>query len=169
MILVMILMILIQILPFVILFSIIKITYILVYQAKINSLLQSVEVRDDLIFINFKDLINLVAEIYRRKGYKVEFTDKCGEEGNGLLLNNKLFVEVWKNGVNHPVELETAMKLSNHMQKNSIYRGILISTSDFKINTKSFCHKNVIECVNSNQILAILREIQNKNKLYMYN
>ncbi len=169
MVLMLIFMVIMQILPFVIIYALIKISYILYQQVKVYNLLESIEQKEDLIFLGFRDFINVVAEAFRRKGYKVEFTVKCGEEGNGLILNDKLYVEVWKNGYNYPIEVETAMKLSNHMQSNSVYRGMIISSADFKLNTRTYCHKNVIECVNSLQILAILKDAQRRHKLYQTN
>lgn len=137
--------------------------YSIYYKIKINNLLEAVTTREDLLFMRFKDLLNLMAEIFRRKGYKVRITDKCGEEGNGLILDDKQFVEVWKHSLHHMVDVETAMKLAKCMQVNSIYRGKLISLGDFKQNTRTYCHKNVIECINGEQLVQMCKEVQRRN------
>jgi len=146
---------------------IIELTSVLIfniyYRAKINNLLESVNTREDLLFMRFNDFLNLTAEVFRRKGHKVRITDKCGEEGKGLILDDRQFVEIWKHSLHHMVEVETAMKLAKCMQVNSIYRGMLISLGDFKYNTKAYCHANVIECINGEQLVQMCKEVQRKN------
>jgi len=130
------------------------------YKAKISKTLDSISSLEDFLFMRYKDFVYLTAEVYRRKGFHVTITDKCGEEGNGLLIDNVIFVEVWKNGLKHFMDVETGMKLAKCMQSNSIYRGILITLGDFKPTTIKFCHKNVIQCINGRQLLEMCREVQ---------
>ncbi|MDP4095157.1 MAG: restriction endonuclease, partial [Bacillota bacterium] len=99
-----------------------------------------------------KDFVQISAEIFRRKGYKVKLTDKCGEEGNGLILNNLIYVEIWKYSADHFTDVEAAMKLAKCMRNNSIYRGIFITLGDFKKCTRTYCHTNVIQCINGEQL-----------------
>lgn len=145
-----------------ILYRLILIIGHVLYKMKINNLLESVNTKADLLYMNFRDLTNLMAEVYRRKGYRVRQTCKCGEEGNGLELNDLKYVEVLCCSLNYMVEVEAAMKLAKCMRSNSIYRGMLVTLGDFKQNTRLFCHKNVIECVNGDQLLAICKEVQKK-------
>lgn len=136
--------------------------YCICYKLKINNLLESINAKEDLTHVSYNDFISLVAEIFRREGYKVKHTDKCGEFGNGLLLNNLQFVEVWKYVSNPTVDVEMAMNLAKCMRNSSIYRGKLVSLRDFKHNTKLFCHKNVIECISAEQILEMCKEVQKR-------
>lgn len=135
------------------------------YKMKIDNLIEDINTKEDLLFTNYKDFINVIAEAFKRKGYTVKFTDKCGEECNGLILNDIQYVEVWKHGLDQVIEVEAAMKLSKCMQLNSIYRGMLVTLGDFKQNTRSFCHKSVIECMNGDQLLAMCKEVQRRKEV----
>jgi len=132
------------------------------YSIKINNLLESINDKNDLIQIGFRDFVYLMMEVFRRKGYRVKMTDKCGEESNGLILNNLQYVEVIKFPFEKKIEVETAMKLARCMQLNSIYRGMIVTLGDFKQNTRSFCHKNVIECINGDKVLEMCKEVQKR-------
>jgi len=146
----------------VILQSILKIAMQIAYNIKINNILEGINGKDDLIEVGFRDFVYLMMEVFRRKGYKVRMTDKCGEESNGLILNNLQYVEVIKFPFDKNIEVETAMKLAKCMQLNSIYRGMIITLGDFKHNTRSFCHKNVIECINGDKVLEMCKEVQKR-------
>jgi len=139
-----------------------KIAAHIAYSIKINNILEGINDKDDLDQIGFRDFVYLMMEVFRRKGYKVRMTDKCGEENNGLILNDLQYVEVIKFPVNKIIEVETAMKLARCMQLNSIYRGMIITLGDFKQNTRAFCHKNVIECINGDKVLEICKEVQKR-------
>ncbi len=130
---------------------------------KANGLLESISSKEDLIFMHYKDFVNVIAEVYARKGHKVKLTSKCGEDGNGLFLDDLIYIEAWKHSRTHEVEIETAMKLVSRMDRNSICRGILITLGDFKQNTRAYCYKNVIECINFDQLLAMCKEVQRRN------
>lgn len=132
----------------------------LLYKLKIANLLESINSKEDLLYCSYRDFLSIITEVFKRKEFKVEPTDKCGEESNGLLLNKISFAEIWKHGLWHTVEIETAMKLAKCMQTHSIYRGMLVTLGDFKQNTKSFCHRNVIECINGDQLLLMCKETQ---------
>lgn len=145
--------------------SFLTLIHSIIYKMKINNLLDSINTKEDLLYMRFNDFINTIAEMFKRKGYKVTFTNKCGEEGNGLLLNDTHYVEILKHGLNRVVDVEVAMKLARCMQMNSIYRGMLMALGDFKQNTKMFCYKNVIECINGDQLLEMCKEVQKKKEI----
>ncbi|NJD01595.1 MAG: restriction endonuclease [Ruminiclostridium sp.] len=132
---------------------------------KINVLLEKIKAKEDLEYIKFMDFLKMIAEVFKRKGYKVGITNKCGEEGNGLILNSMQYVEIWNRGFSHAVDCEAAMKLAKCMRSNSIYRGMLITLGDFKHNTKTFCHMNVIECINGEQLLSMIKDVQKKKEV----
>lgn len=136
-----------------------------VYKAKISKNLDNISSIEDFVFMSYRDFVYLTAEIFRRKGFNVAITDKCGEEGNGLIIDNAVFAEVWKNGLKHVMDVETGMKLAKCMQTNSIYRGILITLGDFKPTTLKYCHKNVIQCINGKQLFEMCREVQRNLRL----
>ena len=161
----MIILFLLQILIILSLYSLAVLIYGFYYKLKIASLLDGINCAEDLLFMNFKDYVHVVAEAFRRKGYTVKLTEKCGEDENGLILNNKLFVEVWKHGFNHSVDVEVAMKLAGHMERNSVFRGMIISLGIFKQSTQLYCHKNVIDCINKNQLLELCKDVQNKSNI----
>lgn len=138
---------------------------IILYKIKINNLIESINSIEDLIYIHFKDLLNMTAEIFKRKGYEVKTTDKCGDEGYGLILNDLQYVEIWNHALN-PADIEVAMKLAKCMQSNSISRGILVSLGDFKQNTRLFCHKYVIECISGKQLLGMCKDVQKKKDVF---
>lgn len=129
-----------------------------------DTLLDRIRTREELLYLSFKDFRRVVIEVLKRKGYSVKITDRCGEEGNGLLLDNRKYAEIWKHGLNHIVEPEAAMKLEKCMRSNSIHRGMFITLGDFKPATRLFCHKNVIECINGGQLLAMCREVQKEKR-----
>lgn len=135
------------------------------FRIKVNKLLENIDDLEDIQYINFKILLYITAEMFRRKGYSVKITDKCGEEGSGLLLDDTRFVEIWRRALYREVECEVAMKLARCMQSNSIYRGVLITLGDFKRNTRIYCHKNVIECITGQQLLSMLKEVQKRKAL----
>lgn len=141
------------------------IIYSIYYKIKISNLLESINTKEDLLYMCIKDFVNVIAEMFKRKGYKVKITDRCGEDGKGLILNDIQYVEMWKHSLRQIVEVETAMKLARCMQSDSIYRGILITLGDFKQNTKMYCYKNVIECINGDQLLQMCKEVQKRKEV----
>ncbi len=141
-------------------YYIFSILALILYRIKIRNLLENVDSRRFLLYMNTRDFQNIIAEALRRKGHKVEFTDKCGDEGNGFLLDDTHFVVVWKHAHNWQVEVEEAMKLARCMHVNSIFRGMLITLGDYKRSTRVYCHKNVITCINGEQLLDMCKEVQ---------
>jgi restriction system protein len=141
-------------------YKIFSIIYHILYKIKINNLLESISTKEDLLYMHFKDFQHMTVEVLKRKGYKVDFTNKCGIDGSGLKLNDLQYAEVWKHGLNQVVEVELARNLAKCMQVNSIFRGMLITLGDFKHTTRTYCHKNVIECINGDQLLKMCKEVQ---------
>ena len=135
----------------------------LINKRKTLELLKSVNSKEDLLYMKYRDFIAVVTEVLKRSGYSVKRTSKCGIDGSGLLLNKKHFAEVWKHGLHYKVDVELAMSLEKCMRSNSIYRGMLITLGDFKTSTKYYCHKNVIECVNGDRLLSMCKAVQNPN------
>jgi Restriction endonuclease. len=160
---------LILLLYFIIIKNLITLLWKIIYRSKINNLIETIHTKEDLLEIRFKDLPNVMVELFKRNGYSARTTDKCGEDGNGLILNDIQFVEVWKHSPNQVVEIETAMKLANRMQTSSIYRGMIITLGDFKQNTRAYCHKNVISCVNGEQFLSMFKEAQKSKEILQTN
>lgn len=146
-----------------------KIVYSIAYKIKIKKLLDSINNTEDLLYMKYKDLIHVVAEVFIRKGYKVEYTDKCGEDSNGIILNDTQYVEIFKLPLASLIEIETAMKLNICMQMNSVYRGMLITLGDYKRNTKRYCFKNVIECIDGNNLLQMCKDVQTKAEAFELN
>jgi restriction system protein len=138
----------------------------ILYKIEMNKLLNTITEKEDLLYLRLKDFIYISMELLRRKGYKVKTTNNCGMEGSGLQLDSILYAEIWKHGLNQVVEVELAMNLAKCMQNNSICRGMIITLGDFKLNTKAFCHKNVIECINGDQLLSMCKEAQ-KSKVVL--
>lgn len=135
-----------------------------IYKIKINNLLESTNSIEDLLYMRFKDLLNLMAEVFKRQGYTVKITDRCGDEGYGLILNDIKYVEIWNHAVN-PADIEVAMKLARCMQTDSIHKGVLVTLGDIKQNTRLFCHKYVIECINGEQLLIICKNVQKRRNV----
>ena len=132
----------------------------MLYNRKIKSLLASICTKKELLYTDDKDILNMLALFYTKKGYKVKTTDMCGEALNGLILDDLVFVELWKNSIDHKLEIETAIKFSRCMQEASIHRGKLVTIGDFKMNTKLYCNKYVIECINGDTLLDMLKELR---------
>jgi restriction system protein len=137
----------------------------MLYKMKINTLLENINSKEDLLYLSFKDFLNLMAEVFKRKGYKVRITDKCGEDGKGLILNDIQLVDIWKHGLSHIVDVEIAMKLAKCMQLDGFYRGMLLTLGDFKQSTKLFCHRNVIECISGEQLVIMCKEVQKRKEV----
>lgn len=148
-----------------VIYSLAAIVWKVIYRFRIEKLIENIQTKTDLQDIFFKDLPYVMIEVFRRKGYYAKMTNTCGEDGNGLILNNIQMVEVYKHALNQVVEVETAMKLAKCMQKQSIYRGMLITLGDFKHNTRAYCHKNVISCINGEQFLDLCKEVQRRNRI----
>jgi restriction system protein len=132
---------------------------------KINTLLDGINTKKDLLYMHSQDYISLIKEIFRRKGYSVDVTNKCGEYKNGLILDKKQFVEVMKHPINHVMEVETAMKLARCMQTVAVFRGMLVTLGDFKKSTRLYCHRYAIECIDGDRLLSMCREVQKKKGL----
>ncbi len=128
------------------------------YSVKISMLVDKIQCKDDLIFLRVKDYENVIAEIFRRKGFKVCLSDHFGEGGTGIILNDLYYVLARKE--RYPVEIEFAKKLCRHMRNNSIYKGIIVTLGDFKANTRNYCHTNVITCIGGNQLLQMCKNVQ---------
>jgi restriction system protein len=129
---------------------------------KTGMLLERIRDKYDLLYLDFRDYVNVVAEALRRKGHSVRITDCCGEDGNGLEIDGNQYAEVLKTNLNDLVEVETAMKLAWCMRTHSIYRGRIIALGDFRQNTRTFCHNHVISCMNGDGLLAMCKEVQRK-------
>ena len=150
-------------------YNLFLIIYSVYYKIKINNLLENINSKEDLLYMHSMDFLNVIAEVFKRKGNKVKITDKCGEYGNGLIINDIKYAEIWKHGINHRVDVEAGIKLAHCMQVNSIYRGILVTLGDYKYNTAEFCHKNVIECINGEQLLEMCKEVQKRREVLQTN
>lgn len=120
----------------------------------------NIRTKTQLIYLSLTEFESIITEIYRRNGYSVKKTNIFGDGGNGLILNDTQYVLIKKYSLNHYVELEDAKKLVKDMSNNNIYRGVIITTGDFKTNTQIFCHTNVIKCINGDQLLQMLFELQ---------
>jgi restriction system protein len=127
---------------------------------KINRLVDTIRNKTDLLYLRTKDFEYVVAEIYKRKEYRVRMSDHFGEGGTGIVLNELCYVQVWKSACHHLMEVEQAKKLARHMQNNGIYRGIIITLGDFKSSTRNYCHTNVISCIDGNCLLQMCKEVQ---------
>jgi restriction system protein len=132
---------------------------------KTNILLDGINTKEDLLYMHSGDYMNLITEVFKRKGCRVDVTNKCGEYENGLILDKKQFVEVLKHPVNHMIEIEAAMKLARCMQICSVFRGMIVTLGGFKKNTRLYCHKYAIECIDGDRLLSICREVQRKKGL----
>ncbi len=130
------------------------------YKRKINELLKVINSKEDLLYLNFRDYMSIIVVVLKRNGYKIKSTRDCGIDGSGLILNNIQFAEIWKHGLNQIIDVELAMNLAKCMQRNSVYRGMIITLGDFKQCTKAFCHRNVIECINGDQLLNMCKAVQ---------
>jgi len=149
---------------FLTLFFLVKLIEIVIkifWKRKINELIKVINTKEDLLYLNFKEYMAVIVEVLKRSGYKVEPTDGCGIEGSGLKLNNIQYAEVWKHGIQQIIDVELAMNLHRCMRDNSIYRGMIITLGDFKPCTRLYCHKNVIECINGDQLLAMCKAVRN--------
>lgn len=132
------------------------------YKIKINSLLDNINTKEDLLYMNIKDFENIIAVMFKRNGYKVEFTERFGEGNRGLILNNLQYVQMEKSALNRLMDVEPVRKLSKSMQTDSIYRGIIITLGGYKRITRNYCHKNVIKCIDGDQLVNMLRDSKNK-------
>lgn len=165
----MIILLLLQLFIMILIYNLFLIIHSVFYKIKINYLLENINSREDLFNMRSMDFQNVIAEVFKRKGNKVKITNKCGEYGNGLIINDIKYAEIWKHGLNHIVDIEVGMKLEHFMQINSISRGILVTLGDYKQNTKIFCFKNVIECINGEQLLKMCKEVQKRREVLQTN
>jgi len=143
-----------------ILYSIIRLVCDAAYYVKISLLLDSIQCKDDLLYLRTKDYESVIAEVFRRNNHRVRLSDHFGEGGRGIILNDLCYVQVKKENYRHLMEVEEAMKLVRHMRGNNIHRGMIITLGDFKQCTKKFCHMYVITCINGDQLLKMCVDAQ---------
>jgi len=137
-----------------------RFVYKIYFKNRIVSLLDSVRCKDDFLYMSEKEFTGVITLMLTRKGYKVEATDRCGEQEGGLFINGVIFAEMHKESLSHLIEKETAMKLSQCMRESGIYRGMLITTGDYRNSTRLYCGRNVIECLNGDRLLDMCRDVQ---------
>ena len=126
------------------------------------NIFENIQSKEDLLYLKQKHFSGVIMEMYKRKGYDIKPTSKCGVE-NGFIINGLQFAEAWKNSPTKQEEIETAMNLEKCMRLSGIYRGIFITLGAFKANTRKYCGINVIECINGDQVLEMIQECQ-KNR-----
>ncbi|NLO40677.1 MAG: restriction endonuclease [Ruminiclostridium sp.] len=136
-----------------------------VYLVRISMLVDSIGNKQDLLFLSLQDYEYVIAEVFRRSGYKVRMSKKFADGGNGIILNDLHYVVARKEAYHHLIEVEQARKLTKHMQDNEIYRGMIITLGDFKPSTRNYCHINVITCIDGNQLLQMLKKVQSLNPI----
>lgn len=135
------------------------------HRMKISTILEGITCKEDLLFLKYQDYNDVIMEVLKRKGYQVRATPHCGEEGNGLLLNDILFCEIWKHSLAHRVDVEAAMKLYKRMKWNDIHRGMIITLADFRAITRQYCRYNVIQCINGDELFAMCKEVRRYHKI----
>lgn len=165
----MIILILLQCIVIIVIYNLFLKIHSIFYKTKINHILEDINSREDLLYMPAMDFQNIVVEVFRRKGNKVEVTNKCGEYENGYMINDIKYAEIWKHGLNYVVDVETGLKLAHCMEVNSIYRGMLVTLGDYKHTTRMFCHKNAIECINGEQLLKMCKEVQKRREVLQTN
>lgn len=132
----------------------------LIYLVRISILVDTINSKDDLLLLTMQDYEYVIAEVFKRSGYKVRMSRHFADGGNGLILNDLYYVVAKKQACHHLIEVEQARKLTKHMRDNDIYRGMIITLGDFKPSTRNYCHMNVITCINGNQLLEMLKKVQ---------
>ena len=137
----------------------------IVYLVRISMLVDSIGNKQDLLFLSLQDYEYVIAEVFRRSGYKVRMSKKFADGGNGIILNDLHYVVARKEAYHHLIEVEQARKLTKHMQDNEIYRGMIITLGDFKPSTRNYCHINVITCIDGNRLLQMLKKVQSLNPI----
>jgi hypothetical protein len=145
-------------------YYIILIILIIINRIRLYNIFENIQSKRDLLYLNQRDFCGVIMEMYKRKGYDIKQTAKCGVE-NGFVINGLQFAEAWKNNPNKQEEIETAMNLEKCMRINRIYRGIFITLGDFKVNTRKYCGINVIECINGDRLLDLIQECQRDRSL----
>ncbi|HZK27596.1 MAG TPA: restriction endonuclease [Thermoclostridium sp.] len=135
----------------------------IIYLVKISSIVDSIDSKYDLLLLKLKDYEYTIAEAFRRQGYRVQLSDHFGDGGNGIILNDLYYVVVKKVSYHSLIEIEQAKKLIKHMMGNDIHRGMIITLGDFKTNTKNYCHTNVINCINGDQLLQMIKNVQTES------
>lgn|GEM_PF-656853 len=132
------------------------------YNIKIRNILDSIETKEDLLYLSQRDLEHVISLMFRRMGYSsVRFSNSFGEGSPGIILDDKYYVQITKTNFKSKINVEMAAKLAWHMLRDSIYRGIYITLGDFEKSTLNFCHKNVIQCINGDRLLEMCKDARN--------
>ena len=148
-----------------VLFEIVNRILHVVYLVRISMLVDSIDNKQDLLFLSLQDYEYVICEVFKRSGYRVRMARHFADGGNGMILNDLYYVVARKEAYHHLIEVEQARKLTKHMQDNDIYRGMIITLGDFKPNTRNYCHMNVITRINGNQLMQMLKKVQSLNPL----
>lgn len=128
-------------------------------------LLDGIASKRDLLYMKYSDFERVVAEMFRRRNYRVEFSDRFGEGEKGLVIDGTIYAQLRKDSLGSMINAEQAMKLVKSMWRDNIYRGIFITLGDFENTTYRYCHKNVITCINGDRLLEMCLEVQSARKL----
>jgi restriction system protein len=128
-------------------------------------LLDSITSKRDLLYMKYGDFERVVAEMFRRRNHRVEFSERFGEGEKGLVIDGTVYVQLRKDPLSGMINVEQAMKLAKSMWRDSIYRGMFITLGDFENITYRYCHKNVITCINGDRLLEMCLGVQSARKL----
>lgn len=118
---------------------------------------------DSLRELPWKRFEDLLAEAYRRHGYKVKETLGGGADGGiDLLLNRQGIVTIvqckrWKG---KPVPVQVVRELYGVMVGRGAAAAKVVATTDFTTDAVAFAKGKPIELINSEALLDLLRQVQ---------
>jgi len=64
----------------------------LIYLVRISILVDTINSKDDLLLLTMQDYEYVIAEVFKRSGYKVRMSRHFADGGNGLILNDLYYV-----------------------------------------------------------------------------
>lgn len=124
---------------------------------------------DSLRALPWKRFEDLLAEVYRRQGYKVEETLGGGGDGGVDLVLGRdgcvTLVQCKRWSARQRVKVQTVRELFGLMHDRRATAAKLVATTSFTSEAKEFAKDKPIELVDGAEILHLIRSVQSSGKM----
>ncbi len=118
--------------------------------------------------LTWKEFEELVGEAYRRKGYAVRENESAGSDGGidlRLEKNGKVTLVQCKQWRNTKVGVDKVRELYGIQMSEKADKSILVTSGFFTQEAKNFAADKPIDLVSGDQLLELIRNIQQTRKL----
>jgi restriction system protein len=137
----------------------------LVFAAKRRRLIDQQTSLDSLRQISWKEFEYLVAELYRRQGYRVDYSLGCGADGGVDLTLHKdgqKSIVQCKRWNAKAVNASVVREMFGLMVAESAGQVIIITTGNFTADAQAFAAGKPIHLIDGLELLPLVQSVQNK-------